>query len=81
MLPAIAKNVCVVDNGLSKLQHIRRRTLPAIKRGLLPQSSSIARPYFRWPMVNSLADGKLPEMVVEPAHDNLDDIVQDYERD
>src|SRR5215468_3476363 len=48
----------------------RRRTLLASIRGSVPQSSSMGRPYLC-----------LPIMVIEPSHHDLDDVVQDLERD
>ena len=53
----------------------RRRTLLASKRGF---GSPVL---VHRQTVPSLADRELPEVVVEPSHDGLDDVVQNLERD
>src|SRR5665213_2469485 len=75
VLPGIAEVVEVVEGRLARLQHVaqadfarreERRGSPILVRG---QSVSL------------LVDRELPEMVVEPSHRDLDDVVQDLEGD
>jgi hypothetical protein len=51
VLPGVAEVVEIADRGLARRQDVA--TLAASRRGSLPRSSSIGRPYVCLPMVNS----------------------------
>lgn len=75
MLPAIADVVEMVDSGLLRFQHVAQADLA----GLDPRLGSPI-PVHRQP-VSLPTDRELPEKVIEPPHDSLDNVVQDLERD
>src|SRR5262249_13246754 len=74
MLPAITKVSSVIDDGLSRLEHVAQAHL-ARRDARLCSPVVIHRQ-----TVPLLADCELPEVVIEPSHDGLDDVVQDLER-
>ena len=75
MLPAIAEVVHVIDDGLSRLEHIAQAHL--VRRGERRRSPVVVQRQ----TVPLLADRELPEVTIEPSHDGLDDVMQDLEGD
>jgi hypothetical protein len=76
MLPAVAEVVSVVDDGLSRFEHVAQ-----------PNRLGLEAPPPRRPVlvhrqaVLLLADSELPEVAIEPSHDGLDDVMENLERD
>jgi hypothetical protein len=75
MLPAITEVVSIIDDGLSRLEHVAQAHLA--RRDARPGSPVIIHRQ----TVPLLANPELPEVVIEPPHNGLDDVVQDLERD
>ena len=65
----------VIDDGLSRLEHVAQAHL-ARRDARLGSPVVIHRQ-----TVLLLADCELPQVVIKPPHDGLDDVVQDLERD
>src|SRR5258705_3204779 len=71
MLPAIAEVVSVIDDGLSRLEHVAHAHLGR-------RDARLASPVVIYRQtVSLLADRELPEVAIEPSDDDLDDVVQD----
>lgn len=75
MLPAVAEVVEIIDDILPRLQHVPQAGFA----GLYARFGSPIR--VRRQPISLLADRKLPEVVIEPPHDGLDNVVQNFERD
>src|SRR5262245_26093744 len=75
MLPAIAEVISVIDDGLPRLEHVAQAHLARFDARL---SSPVVIHRQTEPL---LTDCEFPEVVIEPPHDDLDDVVQDLERD
>src|SRR5256885_14536796 len=75
MLPAIPKVVNVIDDGLAGFEHVAQTHLARLHTRL---GSPVL---INGQAIPLLADCELPQVVIEPAHDDLDDVVQDLERD
>ena len=75
MLPAIAEVVHVIDDSLSRLEHVAQAHL--VCRDERRSSPVVTHRQ----TVSLLADRELPEVAIEPSHDSLDDVMQHLERD
>ena len=69
MLPAVTEVVKIIDDILPWLQHVAQADFAGFDTRLRRQPISL------------LADRELPEVVIEPPHDGLDDVVQNFECD
>ena len=75
VLPAIAEVVEIIDRGLARPQHVAQADLAGV-------GARFGSPVLvDRQAVSALGDGELPEVVVEPPHRDLDDVVQDLEGD
>ena len=75
MLPAIAKIVKIIDDVFLWLQHVAQAHLAGVDTRFGSPILVRRQPVFL------PADRELPEVVVAPPHDGLDDVVQNLERD
>src|SRR5262252_1057673 len=75
MLPPIAEVVSIIDDGLAPLEHVAQAHLGR-RDARLGSAVVIYRQ-----TVPLLTNCELPEVVIEPSDDGLDDVMQDLERD